>query len=77
MFCVLSLSWAVSAGKTNGDRWADAVLQSVRRKGGRYVYIICSKNPKHKQRSVSLHPWIIYGRDADYLTGKVRSTRIV
>lgn len=26
------------------------LLQSVRRKGGRYVYIICSKNPKHKQR---------------------------
>ncbi|KAK8165176.1 ribosomal protein L36-domain-containing protein [Phyllosticta citrichinensis] len=24
--------------------------KSVRRKGGRYVYIICSKNPKHKQR---------------------------
>ena len=24
--------------------------QSVRRKGGKYVYIICSKNPKHKQR---------------------------
>lgn len=23
--------------------------KSVRRKGGRYVYIICSKNPKHKQ----------------------------
>lgn len=23
---------------------------SVRRKGGKYVYIICSKNPKHKQR---------------------------
>lgn len=26
--------------------------KSVRRKGGRYVYIICSKNPKHKQRYV-------------------------
>lgn len=25
-------------------------LQSVRRKGGKYVYIICSKNAKHKQR---------------------------
>ena len=24
--------------------------KSVRRKKGRYVYIICSKNPKHKQR---------------------------
>ena len=24
--------------------------KSVRRKGGRYVYIICAKNPKHKQR---------------------------
>ncbi|KAI7428050.1 hypothetical protein KC364_g16262, partial [Hortaea werneckii] len=23
--------------------------KSVRRKGGKYVYIICSKNPKHKQ----------------------------
>jgi large subunit ribosomal protein L36 len=27
--------------------------KSVRRKGGKYVYIICSKNPKHKQRYVS------------------------
>jgi large subunit ribosomal protein L36 len=26
--------------------------KSVRRKKGRYVYIICSKNPKHKQRYV-------------------------
>lgn len=26
--------------------------KSVRRKGGKYVYIICSKNPKHKQRWV-------------------------
>nr|OQO28294.1 hypothetical protein B0A51_03913 [Rachicladosporium sp. CCFEE 5018] len=24
--------------------------KSVRRKGGKYVYIICSKNAKHKQR---------------------------
>lgn len=24
--------------------------KSVRRKGGKYVYIICNKNPKHKQR---------------------------
>jgi large subunit ribosomal protein L36 len=24
--------------------------KSVKRKGGKYVYIICSKNPKHKQR---------------------------
>ncbi|KAF1990473.1 hypothetical protein K402DRAFT_324759 [Aulographum hederae CBS 113979] len=24
--------------------------KSVKRKKGRYVYIICSKNPKHKQR---------------------------
>ncbi|KAF2021838.1 hypothetical protein BU24DRAFT_417473 [Aaosphaeria arxii CBS 175.79] len=24
--------------------------KSVRRKKGKYVYIICSKNPKHKQR---------------------------
>lgn len=24
----------------------------MRRKGKRYVYIICSKNPKHKQRYV-------------------------
>lgn len=29
---------------------ADDQSQSVRRKGGKYVYIICSKNPKHKQR---------------------------
>ena len=27
--------------------------KSVRRKGGKYVYIICSKNPKHKQRYVA------------------------
>lgn len=26
--------------------------KSVRRKGGKYVYIICSKNPKHKQRYI-------------------------
>jgi large subunit ribosomal protein L36 len=28
--------------------------KSVRRKKGKYVYIICSKNPKHKQRYVNL-----------------------
>ncbi|KAH8710169.1 ribosomal protein L36-domain-containing protein [Phaeosphaeriaceae sp. PMI808] len=28
--------------------------KSVRRKKGRYVYIICSKNPKHKQRQVRI-----------------------
>ena len=28
--------------------------KSVRRKGGKYVYIICSKNPKHKQRYVDV-----------------------
>ncbi|KAI4724776.1 hypothetical protein E4T49_07477 [Aureobasidium sp. EXF-10728] len=32
------------------ERYTNTVLQSVRRKGGKYVYIICSKNPKHKQR---------------------------
>lgn len=26
--------------------------KSVRRKKGKYVYIICDKNPKHKQRYV-------------------------
>lgn len=26
--------------------------KSVKRKGGKYVYIICNKNPKHKQRYV-------------------------
>ncbi|KAJ4293089.1 hypothetical protein N0V90_008371 [Kalmusia sp. IMI 367209] len=26
--------------------------KSVRRKKGKYVYIICSKNPKHKQRTM-------------------------
>lgn len=37
-------------------RWieADLISQSVRRKGGKngrgHVYIICSLNPKHKQR---------------------------
>jgi len=33
-----------------GEMLTDFVSQSVRRKGGKYVYIICSKNPKHKQR---------------------------
>lgn len=36
-------------------RWRETnVIQSVRRKGGKsgkgHVYIICSLNPKHKQR---------------------------
>ncbi|OJD36780.1 uncharacterized protein BKCO1_900076 [Diplodia corticola] len=30
-------------------------ISSVRRKGKRYVYIICSKNPKHKQRGGIAH----------------------
>lgn len=45
----------------------------MRRKGGRYVYIICSKNPKHKQRYVELWKvrsglWSV----ADSSTGKDR-----
>ncbi|KAH7563434.1 hypothetical protein BM1_00481 [Bipolaris maydis] len=43
-------------GQTRGMKVRSSVkklcegCKSVRRKKGRYVYIICSKNPKHKQR---------------------------
>jgi len=37
-------------GERKGQYTDKTALQSVRRKGGKYVYIICSKNPKHKQR---------------------------
>jgi large subunit ribosomal protein L36 len=36
--------------------------KSVRRKKGRYVYIICSKNPKHKQRYVDRGGEAVYER---------------
>ena len=36
------------AGREHSELMVRLCLQSVRRKG--YVYIICSKNPKHKQR---------------------------
>jgi len=46
--------------------------KSVRRKGGKYVYIICSKNPKHKQRYVTERRNILHdeGLNADSLTGR-------
>ncbi|KAF2084421.1 hypothetical protein K490DRAFT_59572 [Saccharata proteae CBS 121410] len=45
-----------SVGQVRGMKVRSSVkklcdgCKSVRRKGGKYVYIICSKNPKHKQR---------------------------
>jgi ribosomal protein L36 len=39
--------------------------KSVRRKGGKYVYIICSKNPKHKQRYVKRYTFCDCGHMAD------------
>jgi large subunit ribosomal protein L36 len=39
--------------------------KSVRRKGGKYVYIICSKNPKHKQRYVKRYTFCDRGHMAD------------
>jgi len=47
-------------GQTRGMKVRSSVkklcdgCKSVRRKKGKYVYIICSKNPKHKQRYVNL-----------------------
>jgi large subunit ribosomal protein L36 len=47
---------AVSVQQVRGMKVRSSVkklcdgCKSVRRKGGKYVYIICSKNPKHKQR---------------------------
>ncbi|PNS14205.1 54S ribosomal protein RTC6, mitochondrial [Sphaceloma murrayae] len=49
-------SIALSIASTRGMKVRSSVkklcdgCKSVRRKGGKYVYIICSKNPKHKQR---------------------------
>lgn len=46
----------LAQGQTRGMKVRSSVkklcegCKSVRRKKGRYVYIICSKNPKHKQR---------------------------
>jgi large subunit ribosomal protein L36 len=47
-----------NVGQTRGMKVRSSVkklcdgCKSVRRKKGKYVYIICSKNPKHKQRYV-------------------------
>jgi len=48
--------------------------QSVRRKGGKYVYIICSKNPKHKQRYVALYIYHVISADGgtDFVIGRDR-----
>jgi large subunit ribosomal protein L36 len=51
-----SATKAVSTQQIRGMKVRSSVkklcdgCKSVRRKGGKYVYIICSKNPKHKQR---------------------------
>ncbi|KAH9868289.1 hypothetical protein J1614_007361 [Plenodomus biglobosus] len=51
-----SLTVAPARQQTRGMKVRSSVkklcdgCKSVRRKKGRYVYIICSKNPKHKQR---------------------------
>lgn len=51
-----SAAKAVSTQQIRGMKVRSSVkklcdgCKSVRRKGGKYVYIICSKNPKHKQR---------------------------
>ncbi|EOA81487.1 uncharacterized protein SETTUDRAFT_165949 [Exserohilum turcica Et28A] len=53
---VSSSSSGASRMQTRGMKVRSSVkklcdgCKSVRRKKGRYVYIICSKNPKHKQR---------------------------
>ncbi|KAF2856612.1 hypothetical protein T440DRAFT_549971 [Plenodomus tracheiphilus IPT5] len=52
----LSVATAPARQQTRGMKVRSSVkklcdgCKSVRRKKGRYVYIICSKNPKHKQR---------------------------
>ncbi|EUC46104.1 hypothetical protein COCMIDRAFT_55928, partial [Bipolaris oryzae ATCC 44560] len=52
----ISPSNMLAQGQTRGMKVRSSVkklcegCKSVRRKKGRYVYIICSKNPKHKQR---------------------------
>lgn len=53
--------------------------KSVRRKKGKYVYIICSKNPKHKQRYVDITGQGRRGADSVQagIKGKVGSIRIV
>ncbi|ORY19851.1 ribosomal protein L36-domain-containing protein [Clohesyomyces aquaticus] len=49
-------SQSISQTQTRGMKVRSSVkklcdgCKSVRRKKGKYVYIICSKNPKHKQR---------------------------
>lgn len=44
--------------------------KSVRRKGGKYVYIICSKNPKHKQRYVDFHQMTLGSILTNHIAGK-------
>ncbi|KAF2876864.1 ribosomal protein L36-domain-containing protein [Massariosphaeria phaeospora] len=52
----LGLQNQVTQTQTRGMKVRSSVkklcdgCKSVRRKKGKYVYIICSKNPKHKQR---------------------------
>ncbi|OCL00733.1 uncharacterized protein K441DRAFT_650174 [Cenococcum geophilum 1.58] len=51
-----SLKCGMGFGQVRGMKVRSSVkklcdgCKSVRRKGGKYVYIICSKNQKHKQR---------------------------
>ncbi|OCL03942.1 hypothetical protein AOQ84DRAFT_133054 [Glonium stellatum] len=51
-----SLKSGMGFGQVRGMKVRSSVkklcdgCKSVRRKGGKYVYIICSKNQKHKQR---------------------------
>lgn len=57
--------------------------KSVRRKGGKYVYIICSKNPKHKQRCVQRRQTTLWFEAVDFkiadslLVGKDDRWRLV
>jgi len=46
---VLRIALAVIKNEIGTENANLISLQSVRRKG-KYVYIICNKNPKHKQR---------------------------
>jgi large subunit ribosomal protein L36 len=48
---LLVTKWLLSLTLAQVKKLCDG-CKSVRRKKGRYVYIICSKNPKHKQRYV-------------------------
>lgn len=55
----------------------------MRRKKGKYVYIICSKNPKHKQRYVYLVldsgfgcANVYLGRDEEFVMVRGRYKRV-